>query len=76
MILDARSAIVAAIGFVAGAAVVLLLPSGFYWATRSAGAQVVVVRELADQPGVRVVGAVGASDFDPKHRGGQMIFKP
>jgi hypothetical protein len=76
MILDGRSAILAAIGFVAGAAVVSLLPSGLYWATRSADAQVVAVRKLADLPTVRVVGAVGAPGIDAKHRGHQIIFKP
>jgi hypothetical protein len=76
MTLDMRSTIVAAIGFLAGAAVVSLLPSGFYWATRNADAQVVAVRKLVDLPAVRVTGVADVLDVDPKHRGRQIIFKP
>jgi hypothetical protein len=76
MTLDMRSVIVAAIGFAVGVAVISLLPSGFYWATRNADAQVVAVRKLADLPAVRVEGATDALNIDPKHRGGQLTFKP
>src|SRR5262249_17420109 len=77
MTLDMRSAIVAAIGFVAGAAVISLLPTGMFWATQNADAQVVEVRKLADLPASRVVGPPLVLNVDPKHRGGDRpMFKP